>query len=67
MPCCSPEITQRPTTDSAGSTGLFVQVLGLCSEAGLVDSGLVAIDGTKMEADASYFANRTRSNSSRRS
>jgi len=40
--------------------GLFVQVLHLCSDAGLIDSGLVAIDGTKMEADASYFANRTK-------
>jgi transposase len=40
--------------------GLFGQVLGLCVEAGLVESGLVAIDGTKMQADASFFANRTR-------
>ena len=40
--------------------GLFSQVLGLCVKAGLVDAGLVAIDGTKIEADASYFANRTR-------
>ncbi|GAA1739776.1 Trp operon repressor [Chryseoglobus frigidaquae] len=40
--------------------GLFSQVLGLCVNAGLVDAGLVAIDGTKIEADASYFANRTR-------
>src|SRR5260370_6690277 len=39
---------------------LFVQVLGLCAGAGLLDTGIVAIDGTKMEADASYFANRTR-------
>ena len=39
---------------------LFVQVLSLCVEAGLVDTGIVAIDGTKMEADASYFANRTK-------
>jgi transposase len=39
---------------------LFSQVLGLCVKAGLVDAGLVAIDGTKIEADASYFANRTR-------
>ena len=39
---------------------LFVQVLGLCVDAGLVDTGLVAIDGTKMEADASYFSNRTK-------
>jgi transposase len=40
--------------------GLFVQVLGLCAEAGLLDTALVAIDGTKMQADASFFANRTR-------
>jgi len=35
-------------------------VLGLCVKAGLVDAGLVAIDGTKMAADASFFANRKR-------
>lgn len=40
--------------------GLFGQVLGLCVKAGMVDAGLVAIDGTKMKADASFFANRTR-------
>jgi len=39
---------------------LFTQVLGLCVQAGLVDSGLVAIDGTKIGADASYFANKGR-------
>jgi len=39
---------------------LFVQVLGLCVDAGLVHTSLVAIDGTKMEADASYFANRSK-------
>lgn len=39
---------------------LFVQVLGLCVEAGLVDAGVVAIDGTKIAADASFFANRTK-------
>lgn len=39
---------------------VFVQVLGLCVEAGLVDSGIVAIDGTKLAADASFFANRTK-------
>jgi len=38
---------------------LFGQVLALCVRAGLVDAGLVAIDGTKMAADASYFANRS--------
>jgi transposase len=40
--------------------GLFGQVLGLCVTAGLVDTGVVAIDGTKMMADASFFANRKR-------
>ena len=40
--------------------GLFGQVLGLCVKAGLVDTGLVAIDGTKLGADASFFANRNR-------
>jgi transposase len=40
--------------------GLFGQVLGLCVKAGLVDAGLVAIDGTKIAADASFFANRGR-------
>jgi transposase len=40
--------------------GLFAQVLGLCVKAGLVDAGVVAIDGTKVAADASFFANRTR-------
>jgi hypothetical protein len=33
--------------------GLFGQVLGLCSKAGLVKLGHVALDGTKMKANAS--------------
>ena len=33
--------------------GLFVQVLGLCREAGLVKLGHVALDGTKVKANAS--------------
>lgn len=40
--------------------GLFAQVLGLCVKAGLVDAGVVAIDGTKIAANASFFANRDR-------
>jgi transposase len=40
--------------------GLFGQVLGLCVTAGLVDAGVVAIDGTKITANASFFANRNR-------
>lgn len=38
--------------------GLFGQVLGLCVKAGLVDGGVVAIDGTKIAANASFFATR---------
>lgn len=39
--------------------GLFVDVLRLCSVAGLVKVGVVAIDGTKMAANAAYSAVRT--------
>lgn len=38
---------------------LFVQVLRLCAEAGLVKVGVVALDGTKVKANASLSANRT--------
>jgi transposase len=37
----------------AALAGLFVQVLRLCQEAGLVELGHVALDGTKMKANAS--------------
>jgi hypothetical protein len=37
----------------AALSGLFVQVLRLCREAGLVKLGHVALDGTKMKANAS--------------
>jgi transposase len=40
--------------------GLFSQVLGLCVAEGLVQTGVVAIDGTKVEANASAWSNRTR-------
>jgi transposase len=39
---------------------LFAQVLGLCVTDGLVQSGVVAVDGTKLEANASAWSNRTR-------
>ncbi len=39
---------------------LFVQVLELCQRAGMVKLGVVAVDGTKMAANASAKANRTR-------
>lgn len=40
--------------------GLFVQVLMLCREAGLGKLGLIALDGTKVAANAALAANRTR-------
>jgi len=53
---------QHPDHDSIASfrkthlkalSGLFFQVLRLCQEAGLVKLGHIAIDGTKMKANAS--------------
>ena len=38
---------------------LFTQVLRLCAEAGLMKAGVVALDGTKIKANASLAANRT--------
>jgi transposase len=38
--------------------GLFSEVLGLCAEAGLVRAGVIAIDGTKVAANASRDADR---------
>jgi transposase len=40
-------------------SALFGQVLGLCARAGMVRVGTVAVDATKMAADASLGANRT--------
>jgi transposase len=39
--------------------GLLVQSLKLCAAAGMVRLGLVALDGTKVEANAAASANRT--------
>lgn len=39
--------------------GVFVDSLRLCAEAGLVRLGVIALDGTKMGANASLDANRT--------
>jgi transposase len=38
---------------------LFGEVLGLCEAAGLVQVGVIAIDGTKIQANASMDANRS--------
>src|SRR5213075_1481781 len=40
---------------------VFLQVLDLCREAGLIRLGLVALDGTKVKANAALDANRTAS------
>ncbi|HEY7831394.1 MAG TPA: transposase [Solirubrobacteraceae bacterium] len=37
--------------------GLFSEVLGLCRESGLVKVGVIAIDGTKVHANASHHSN----------
>jgi transposase len=39
--------------------GLFSQVLALCAKAGMVSVGVIALDGTKIKANASGLANRT--------
>jgi transposase len=38
---------------------LFGQVLGLCAQAGIVEVGVLAVDGTKLEASASNHSNRS--------
>jgi transposase len=38
--------------------GLFGSVLELCAQAGMVQVGVIAIDGTKVHASASHHANR---------
>jgi transposase len=43
----------------AALAGLFGQVLGLCGKAGIVDVGVVAVDGTKLAAAASDRAIRS--------
>src|SRR6266545_5591662 len=48
----------RQTNQEALST-CFTQVLRLCAAAGLVRVGVVALDGTKVEANASLYANRS--------
>lgn len=45
---------------------LFVQVLDLCKEADLVKLGVVAIDGTKIKANASMEKNRNHKNLSKK-
>ena len=41
-----------------GLAGLFSEVLSLCRAAGMVNVGVIAVDGTKVHANASNVANR---------
>jgi len=43
----------------AALADLFGQVLGLCADAGLVEVGVLAVDGTKLAASASNHASRS--------
>lgn len=45
--------------NEANLKNLFLEVLRLCSQAGLVKLGKVSLDGTKIKANASLAANRT--------
>ena len=45
----------------AGFVEFFSRVLGLCAEAGMVRVGVVALDGTKIKANASRERNRSES------
>jgi transposase len=52
-------IARFRATHTEALAGLFGQALALCSRAGVLRPGLVAIDGTKLNANASKEANRT--------
>jgi len=43
----------------AALADLFGQVLGLCADAGIVDAGVLAVDGTKLAASASNHSTRS--------
>lgn len=47
------------TRHRAALEGLFAQVLRLCHGAGMVRLGVIAVDGTKISANASWSANHT--------
>lgn len=52
-------IARFRATHEAAIAGLFGQVLSLCARAGLLRPGLIAIDGTKLTANASRDASMT--------
>lgn len=52
-------IARFRATHEQAIAGLFAQVLAICDRAGVLRSGLAAIDGTKLSANAAKSANRT--------
>jgi hypothetical protein len=59
---CGCRITRRSRSCAAGTRRrweVFVEVLALCAEASLVSVGVVAIDATKIKANASRDHNRS--------
>ena len=52
-------IARFRATHEGALGGLFSQVLAVCARAGVLRPGLVAVDGTKLTANASRDANRT--------
>ncbi len=47
-------------THETAMASLFLEVLKLCAEAGLAKVGTIAVDGTKLKANAALSANKTR-------
>jgi transposase len=58
---CMPDhatIARFVVRHEAALAGLFGEVLSLCADAGMVKVGVIAIDGTKVHANASQHSNR---------
>jgi transposase len=58
---CTPDhatIARFVVRHEAALAGLFGEVLSLCADAGMVKVGVIAIDGTKVHANASQHSNR---------
>jgi transposase len=56
-------IARFPQRHETALREVFGDVLGLCAEAGLARVGVIAIDGTKVHANASQHASRDPSRS----
>jgi transposase len=54
-------ISRFVTRNMQALSDLFVQALKLCASAGLIKLGTVALDGTKIKANAALDSNRTHS------